>query len=53
VSKTLDQLIVAALEAKMTTEHWKTYLVLHASKVAAVLVVNAEPVFYENCGLVC
>jgi len=41
---------VAALEAKMATEHWKAYLVLHASKMAAVAVVNAELVFYENCG---
>jgi hypothetical protein len=44
---------VAVLEAKMVTEHWKAYFVLHASKMAVVVVVNAEPVFHENCGLVC
>jgi len=44
---------VAALEAKMASEHWKAYLALHASKMEVMVVVNAEPVFYENCGLVC
>jgi hypothetical protein len=37
----------------MATERWKAYLVFRASKMAVVVVVNAEPVFHENCGLVC
>jgi hypothetical protein len=43
---------VAKQETKMATEHSKAYLVLHASRMAVVVVVNVEPMFHKNCELV-
>jgi hypothetical protein len=43
---------MADLETKMAVEHWKTYLLLHASNMTVVVAVSAEPAFHETDGLV-